>query len=86
MKYIEIEKERLISEAERFSITREDIERLINENNVNDFYIENIKIRLGIKEVKPERRKRSDAKTEELATNGGTTLAAASLPISDQNK
>jgi hypothetical protein len=76
----------LISEAERFGITREDIERLINESNVNDFYIENIKIRLGIKEVKPERRKRSDAKTDDLATSGGTTIVAASLPISDQNK
>jgi len=31
------------------------VERLLNEENVSDFYLENIKVRLGIEEKKPER-------------------------------
>ena len=41
--------------AMREGITEETIEKLLKEQNVNDFYIENIKTRLGIVEKKPER-------------------------------
>lgn len=53
--YIEQEKLRMIVNASRHGITEEMIEKMLSEQNVNDFYIENIKIRLGIVDKKPER-------------------------------
>jgi hypothetical protein len=53
--YIEQEKLRMIVNASRHGITEEMIEKMLSEQNVNDFYIENIKIRLGVIDKKPER-------------------------------
>ena len=53
--YIEQEKLRMMSYGARHGIAEETIEKLLREQNVSDFYIENIKVRLGIKDVKPER-------------------------------
>jgi hypothetical protein len=55
MLYIEQEKLRMICNAQRAGISEETVEQLLTEQNVNDFFIENIKIRLGIVEKKPER-------------------------------
>lgn len=45
----------MICNAQRQGITEDTIEKLLEEQNVNDFFIENIKVRLGIVEQKPER-------------------------------
>lgn len=44
------------------------IEKLLKEQNVNDFYLENIKARLGIVDKKPERVRKTIQvpKTEEI--------------------
>ena len=53
--YIEQEKLRMMGVALRAGIAEELIEKLLKEQNVNDFYLENIKARLGIVDKKPER-------------------------------
>lgn len=53
--FIEQEKLRMIGQAMQLGIKEEDIEKLLSEQNVNDFQIENIKVRLGIVDKKPER-------------------------------
>lgn len=56
--FLEQEKLRMIVHASKQGITEETIEKLLSEQNVNDFYIENIKIRLGLVDKKPERVKK----------------------------
>ena len=53
--FIEQEKIKLITQALSLGISEKQIEQLLDEQNVNDFYIENIKARLGIVDKKPER-------------------------------
>lgn len=45
----------MIASASQQGIAEERITTLLSEQNVNDFFIENIKHRLGIVDVKPER-------------------------------
>ncbi len=62
----------MIGYASREGITEETIEKLLTEQNVNDFFIENIKVRLGIIDKKPERVRKTVRVTtdiEETKTN-----------------
>ena len=74
--YIEQEKLRMLGVAQRAGISEEMIEKLLKEQNVNDFYLENIKTRLGIVDKKPERVRKTiqvpkteDIKQEEEKVN-----------------
>lgn len=53
--YIHLERLRITCEAVAAGIQEETIETLLKEENVNDFYLDNIKVRLGIIDKKPER-------------------------------
>lgn len=60
------EKERLVSEVqEQLGIGADTVEKLILDENVSDFYLENIKIRLGIM---PEKKTRKDRKTSNTSS------------------
>jgi hypothetical protein len=48
----------MICNAQRVGISEEQIDKLLDEQNVSDFFIENIKSRLGIVDKKPERVKK----------------------------
>eukprot|EP00347_Sterkiella_histriomuscorum_P022325 403330878 len=56
--FIEQEKLRMICQAQKHGIEESTIDQLLQEQNVNDFFIENIKARLGIVDKKPERVKK----------------------------
>lgn len=53
--YIHQEKIRLTSEANAVGIKDSEIERYFTLNKVKDFYLENLKVNMGIIEKKPER-------------------------------
>lgn len=59
----------MIGYAMQSGIKEEDIEKLLIEQNVNDFQIENIKVRLGIVEKKPERQRKTMASAEKRETD-----------------
>jgi len=53
--FIQQERIRLIGEATSLGIKDQDIEEYLSNNKINDFYLENLKARLGIVEKKPPR-------------------------------
>ena len=56
--YIEQEKLKLISYASINGIPEEKVEEFLKDNNINDYSLEGLKVRLGIIE-KPERKKKT---------------------------
>ena len=54
----------MIGQAIKAGIPEENVEKLLSEENVSDFYLENLKIRLGIIEKKPERATRKVIRDE----------------------
>jgi hypothetical protein len=61
----------MIGNAMQQGISDDVVEKLLNETNVNDFCIDNIKVRLGIVEKKPERVKKAKPSVQEEETKGG---------------
>ena len=59
--YIEQERLKLISYAGINGIKEEDMEKLLMEQNINDFSLENLKIRMGIIEKRPDRMRKTAA-------------------------
>ena len=41
-----------------------EVEKFIKEQNISDAYFENLKVRMGIKEAKPERKKKAPANVQ----------------------
>ena len=54
----------MIGQAYQVGIPEEQVEKLLAEENVSDFYLDNLKIRLGIIEKRPERATRKIVKEE----------------------
>ena len=69
MMYIQQERLRLICQGVQAGIDEAAIEKLLNDENVSDYYLENLKIRLGIIEKKPERAPRKTVVPPTAATS-----------------
>lgn len=64
--FIEQERLKLISYASINGIPEEEVEKFLKEQNINDFNLDNLKIRLGIiEEKKPRVKKASASKSEQ---------------------
>jgi hypothetical protein len=53
--FIQQERIRLIGEASAQAIKEKDVEEYLSNNKINDYYLDNLKARLGIVEKKPPR-------------------------------
>ena len=53
--FIQQERIRLIGEASAQAIKEKDVEEYLSINKINDYYLDNLKARLGIVEKKPPR-------------------------------
>ena len=53
--FIQQERIRLIGEASAQAINEKDVEEYLSNNKINDYYLDNLKARLGIVEKKPPR-------------------------------
>ena len=53
--FIQQERIRLIGEASAQAIKAKDVEEYLSNNKINDYYLDNLKARLGIVEKKPPR-------------------------------